>query len=88
MDAARRGDAQRVVWTTRWLLLLPLLLCEGKCAAGRVECVGGLLRKNNPQPFPESPISKVDPNQRQAVSSPTLPGQRGSAEGSTRSRQL
>lgn len=37
MDAARRGDAQRVVWTTGWLLLLPLLLCEGNCAAGRVE---------------------------------------------------
>lgn len=64
MDAARRGGAQRVVWTTGWLLLLPLLLCEGKRAAGRVEW--GLPRKNSPQPFPESPVRKVDPSQRQA----------------------
>lgn len=37
MDAAKRGDAQTVVWTTGWLLLLPLLLCEGQCGASRAE---------------------------------------------------
>lgn len=50
MDAARRGDAQRVVWTTRWLLLLPLLLCGGKCAAGRAEW--GAPKKDGPPALP------------------------------------
>lgn len=43
MGAARRGDTQPVMWTTRWLLLLPLLLCEGGCTAMKVE--PGPLRK-------------------------------------------
>lgn len=37
MDAAKRGDTQPVMWTTRWLLLLPLLLCEGGCVARKAE---------------------------------------------------
>lgn len=73
MDAARRGDTQPVMWTTRWLLLLPLLLCEGGCVAGKVE--SGPLRKMTPQLFPESPLRKVEHNQRQ-FSCP-CPGQRG-----------
>lgn len=40
MDAAGRGGAQPVMWTTRWLLLLPLLLCEGGCVATKVESEG------------------------------------------------
>ncbi|XP_032752089.1 ly6/PLAUR domain-containing protein 3 [Rattus rattus] len=39
MDAARRGDTQPVMWTTRWLLLLPLLLCEGAQALECYSCV-------------------------------------------------
>ncbi|KAK7798610.1 hypothetical protein U0070_024759 [Myodes glareolus] len=39
MGAARRGDAQRVVWTTGWLLLLPLLLCGGAQALECYSCV-------------------------------------------------
>ncbi|XP_006993308.1 ly6/PLAUR domain-containing protein 3 [Peromyscus maniculatus bairdii] len=39
MDAARRGDTQTVVWTTGWLLLLPLLLCEGAQALECYSCV-------------------------------------------------
>lgn len=39
MDAARKGDTQPVMWTTRWLLLLPLLLCEGAQALECYSCV-------------------------------------------------
>lgn len=75
MDAARRGDTQTVVWTTGWLLLLPLLLCEGKWCfqlpGGRS---GGILSPR-PQPFTESPLKKVDPSQRQGCEL-SYPGQR------------
>ncbi|KAL1765005.1 ly6/PLAUR domain-containing protein 3 [Sigmodon hispidus] len=39
MDAAKRGDTQMMIWTTRWLLLLPLLLCEGAQALECYSCV-------------------------------------------------
>lgn len=63
MDAARRGDTQPVMWTTGWLLLLPLLLCEGGCVARKVE--SGPLRKIIPQIFPENLLRKVEHSQKQ-----------------------
>lgn len=76
MDAARRRDTQPVMWTTGWLLLLPLLLCEGGCVDRKVE--SGPLRKIIPLLFPESLLRKVEHSQRQ-FSCP-YPGQRGCKE--------
>lgn len=56
MDAARRGDTQPVMWTTRWLLLLPLLLCEGGCVAGKVEL--GAPKENDPPALPRKPFNE------------------------------
>ncbi|XP_028638410.1 ly6/PLAUR domain-containing protein 3 isoform X1 [Grammomys surdaster] len=39
MDTARRADTQPMMWTARWLLLLPLLLCEGAQALECYSCV-------------------------------------------------
>lgn len=58
MDAARRGETEPAMWTARWLLLLPLLLREGGCAAGKAE--SGPLSKRIPQLVPESPLRKVE----------------------------